>query len=163
MPVSLRLTFWGDAQVDRTLERFEARTVDARPVWNVLADRFVRVEQRQFATEGAAGMGSTGSGLGYGRWAPLSPVYAEWKAAHYPGQTILRRTDALYLSLTEGPAIRIVEPHRLVVGSDVDYGGHHQRGDGNLPQRRPVEFTENERRNWVRALQRFIVTGEAGF
>lgn len=152
--LSLHLSFWGDTQVDRTLARWEANAVDARPVWEVLADRFTVVETRQFSTQGAAGGDA---------WPALSPRYAAWKAVHYPGKPILRRTDALFRSLTSGPAVRVIEPHLLVVGSDVDYGGHHQRGDGNLPRRRPVEFSENERRNWVRALQRFIVTGHAEF
>lgn len=151
MPVRLHLDFYGDQQVDRTLDRFEARALDARPAWEAMADLFLVIERRQFATEGRYGSGG---------WAPLSPRYAAWKARHFPGKTILRRTDELFTSLTEGPQIRIIEPGFMVLGSAVPYGKYHQLGDG-LPRRRPVELPESDRRTFVRMLQRFIVTGQA--
>lgn len=149
MPARITFSFYGDTQVDRTLAGLELGAADARPAWDEIADDFLASERRQFSTQG---------GYASGGWPPLSPRYAEWKARHYPGKTILRRTDELYNSLTVGPAIRITEPSYLIIGSDVDYGRYHQAGDG-LPRRRPVELTENRRREWVRILQRFIVTG----
>lgn len=153
MPVRLTLSFYGDKQIDRTLANLEFGGQDARPAWELIADDFLESERRQFASEGA--YASDG-------WAPLSPAYARWKAIHYPGKTILRRTDDLFKSLTEGPAIRILEPTFMVIGSDVDYGAYHQHGTTRLPRRRPVELTENRRREWVKILQRFLITGEAG-
>jgi Phage virion morphogenesis family len=148
----IRLEFWGDVQLDRTLADIDDRVSDMRPVWDVLADRFAALESRQFATEGAFGSGG---------WAALSPRYAAWKATHYPGQTILRREDDLFLSLTERPfGIEVLEPGFMIVGSDVEHGAYHQRGDG-VPQRRPVEFPETERVEWLRAIQRFLMTGQA--
>jgi phage gpG-like protein len=149
--VRMSFDFYGDVQLDRTLERFAESVADATPAWEKMADRFVRVERRQFASEGAYGSGG---------WAPLSPRYAAWKAAHYPGKPILRRTDDLWRSLTTGPAIRVITPSMMIVGSDVAYGRYHQRGGPKLPRRRPVEFPEAERREWVKILQRFIVTGK---
>ena len=152
MAVELRFAVFGDDQVVRTIDRVEEAAADMRPVWEVLADRFVHLERRQFATEGTYS----------GGWAPLSPRYAAWKARAYPGKTILRRTDELWRSLTEGPEVRIIEPAFMVLGSAVDYGAYHQKGGPNLPQRRPVELSENERREWVRIMQRYIVTGSVG-
>lgn len=122
-----------------------------RPAWEVLTSRFAALEARQFASEGRAG-----SPAG---WAPLSPRYAAWKARHYPGKTILRRTDELYNSLTQRPLdIEVLEPSFMLIGSSVPYGRFHQQGDG-LPRRRPVEFPELERRQWVKVVQRYLVTG----
>lgn len=146
----LTFSFYGDVQLDRTLARFSDNVGDARPVWEKLAAAFARAERRQFKSQGAYASGG---------WSPLSPKYAEWKARHYPGQPILVRTGELRASLTERPfGVEVIEPQQMAVGSDVDYGAFHQRGDG-LPRRRPVEFTEAMRREWVSKLQRFIVTG----
>lgn len=151
MATLMRFSFYGDVQLSRTLADRAERAEDARPVWDVLADRFAILERRQFRSQGAHASGG---------WSPLSPRYAAWKARHYPGQTILRRTDDLFRSLTQRPlGVEVLEPLLMVVGSDVEYGRYHQAGDG-VPQRRPVELTEHARQEWVRTLQRFLVTGE---
>lgn len=150
MPVDIRFDFTGDVQLDRTLDRFAARSDDATPAWEALASRFVAAERAQFASQG---------GYGSGGWAPLAPSYAAWKSRHFPGQPILRATGNLFESLTEGPAVRRIEPHDAWFGTDVGYAGFHQRGDG-VPRRRPIELPEGERVEWVRVLQRFLVTGE---
>lgn len=151
MPTRITLSFYGEAQLDRTLARF-AGVGDARDVWHELADRFATLERRQFASEGAYGSGG---------WPALSDDYAEWKARHYPGKTILRRTDALYKSLTARPfGVEEIRPEAMTIGSDVDYGEYHQTGGPRLPRRRPVELPDSERRAWVTRLQRFIVTGQ---
>jgi phage gpG-like protein len=150
MATRLRFDFYGDVQLDRTLERMEA-VDDMRPAWEAIADHFAHLERRQFASQGGFS----------GGWSPLSPRYAAWKARNYPGKTILRRTDDLWRSLTERPfGIEVIEKHVMVIGSDVDYGAHHQRGDG-VPRRRPIELTEAHRRTWVKIIQRYIVTGDA--
>lgn len=151
----MRFTFAveGEAQVDRTLARFADNVDDATPVWNKLADRFAVIETRQFDSEGAYGSGG---------WPALSAKYAAWKARHYPGAPILTRTGALRQSLTERPfGVEVIEPGSMTIGSGSDVGRYHQGGAGNLPQRRPVELPENERRTWVRMIQRFITTGQA--
>lgn len=152
MPAGLTLTFHGDVQLDRTLSRFEAAE-DATPAWEVLADRFARLERRQFATEGAYGSGG---------WPALSPRYGTWKAKNYPGAKILHREGDLEESLTQRPfGVEVLEPGFMILGSGVDHGAYHQQGDG-VPRRRPIEFPESERRAWMNVLQRFIVTGKAG-
>ena len=143
----------GEVQVDRTLARFAENVGDATPLWDSLATRFARIEARQFKSEGAYGSGG---------WPALSPRYAAWKAKHYPGKPILERTGELKDSLTRRPlGIEVLTPSSMTVGSGIDYGRFHQAGGGRLPQRRPVELPESERRTWVRLIQRFIVTGIA--
>lgn len=152
----MRFTFSieGETQIDRTLLRWAEGVEDATDLWDALADRFASIQKRQFRSEGDYGSGG---------WQALSPAYAAWKARAYPGKTILRRTDALYNSLTRRPfGVEVIEPSRMAVGSGIDYGRLHQAGGGSLPQRRVVELPESERRHWVNLIQRFIVTGQVG-
>ena len=150
MAVRIRLEFFGDVQLDRTLARVSAAASDLTPAWEVLAERFGRLERRQFAGEGAFS----------GGWAPLSEDYREWKELHYPGKPILEREGDLKRSLTVRPfGVEVITPERIVVGSDVDYGEWHQHGTDRMPRRRPVEFPEAERREWAKVIQRFIITG----
>lgn len=157
MALHVRFEFYGDVQLDRTIADTRDRVQDLRPVWEVLAGRFAIVEGRQFATEGRYGSGG---------WAPLSERYGAWKARHYPGKPILQREGDLIASLTRRPfGIEVIETDRAIFGSDVEYGLHHQRGgtvDGRPPQRRPVELPERERVEWIRLIQRYVVTGTLG-
>jgi hypothetical protein len=61
-------------------------------------------------------------------WPRLSPAYEAWKAANYPGQTINRRTDRMYDSLTGGPeGFWRVRPRSLQFGTFVPYWKYTQR------------------------------------
>lgn len=150
MPLRLRLEVFGETVIDRTLAGIADNAEDLSPAFEAIADVFTTANRRQFDSQGAFGSGG---------WQPLSPPYAAWKARHYPGKTILRRTDDLFRSLTQGPAVRVIQPHRLVLGSDVEYGKYHQAGGDGVPRRRPVELPESTRRDMVRILQRFAITG----
>lgn len=154
MPGGVRLKFsvFGDVQLDRTLARFSEAASDMRPAWEILRDRFLVLERRQFATEG---------GYGSGGWSPLSPTYAAWKARVAPGAKILHLTGELEDSLTQGPQIDIRTESIMILGSAVSHGEYHQRGDG-VPQRRPVELRESERREWVKVMQRWIIGNGLG-
>lgn len=155
--MAVRFTFAveGEVQIDRTLARLVDNVTDARPLWDALADRFARMETRQF---------DSGGRYGSDVWVPLSPAYAAWKAAAYPGKPILERTGALRESLTRRPfGVEVIDARAIAVGSGIDYGRFHQAGGGTLPRRRPVEFPESERRVWVRYIQRFIISGEVRY
>lgn len=147
MPMRFTMVFYGEAQIDRTMLNVEEAVKDATPVWNEIADRYVAAEKRQFATQGGSSSGG---------WPELSPTYAAWKAKHYPGKKILVRTGALKASLTQRPfGVEHITPDSMVIGSDVSYGRFHQLGLG-VPVRRPVEFTENQRRIWIQLIQKHI-------
>jgi phage gpG-like protein len=150
MPSRVTWTFYGEAQIDRTLARIELAAADASPAWELIAEEFLVAEREQFATEGGSGSGG---------WPQLSEPYAAWKARHYPGAKILRRTGDLEDSLTEGPEIRVIEPHFMILGSAVPYGRYHQQGSDRMPRRRPIDLTETLRRSWVKVLQRYLITG----
>lgn len=151
MPTRFVFDFYGDAQVDRTLLALSAHAADARPAWNALADRFVRAERAQFGSEGAYASGV---------WAPLSPRYKARKEREYPGRPILERTGRLVGSLTRRPLdVEVITASTMRIGTSVPYAKFHQRGTDIMPRRRPVELPESERREWVRLIQRFIITG----
>lgn len=153
MAVRLTLSIHGENQIDRTLARMAEGVTDATDLWDVLADRFAAANRRQFASEGAYGSGG---------WAELSPAYAARKARLYPGKPILEATGELKDSLTSRPfGVEVLLPGSMVVGSGLQRGKYHQAGGPNLPQRRPVELPESERRTWVKLMQRFILTGRA--
>ena len=103
----------------RELEGIKARALDLR----VPFQRFQRVWLAQtakvFANEGLPR-----------KWPRLSPAYAAWKAQHFPGATIMRRTDRLYESLTQagsGALIWEVTPRTIRYGSKVPYWQYHTK------------------------------------
>ncbi|HYE86258.1 MAG TPA: phage virion morphogenesis protein [Vicinamibacterales bacterium] len=118
-----RMQVSGYEPVSVALSRFGDRIKDFRPFWiEYFAPSFYRSIQRNFELEGQA----------VGGWAPLSPAYKAWKDQHYPGKTILRRTDALFRSLTfdgrgAGPrGIFLPDQRQLVLGTSVAYAQYHQ-------------------------------------
>ncbi len=142
----------GELQVARMLEGVKYRTSDLRPVWAAIADDFLQIEARQFATEG-----------GLGRpWPPLSPAYAAWKAKHYPGAPILVRTGRLRASLTSrgGDHVEAIEPQMLKIGTAVPYARFHQTGTKRMPPRPPIVIPEEAKDRWVRLIQAYLQGGD---
>lgn len=141
MSLELEAELLGDEGLERHLDDLDGR-LDLRPAWDDVARVFTEAEERQFLTEGAAG-GTP--------WAPLSPRYAAWKAIHFPGKGILRRTDALFRSLTQGPETRDEERHSVTLGStDPPYGRFHKRS------RPPVAITEANERAMMEAVREYV-------
>ncbi len=137
--------FYGDKQVNRKLARVQEDIQDFTPAWEAMADDFQAAAQAQFASTGATGSGG---------WAPLSPVYAAWKARRFPGQPILVRSGRLRDTLTKRPfGVERIDPQQMAIGSDVSYGLFHQKGTSKMPRRRPVELTEANRRLMVKRAQ----------
>lgn len=152
--VALTWSVWGDDIVERELLRFEARNVDIAPVAEAVMEDIRDAEEKQFATEGQYGSGG---------WAPLADSTIEAKAAAgYPTE-ILHRTLRLLRSLTDTSSpdnIAIPEPDGFTFGSEVEYGAFHQTGTVNMPQRRPIQFTEIDKVIWMKRIQRYILTGD---
>lgn len=144
MPVRLRFEFFGEEQVNRSLLAIDDRARDMRPAWDALRDRFVAYEADWFDSEGR------------GDWPPLSRDYAAWKARHYPGKPILRRDDTLYDSVTR-PDIDVREPAFAVFGTGDPVAVYHQRGTDRMPARRVIDLDEDERRQWVKTVQAYLI------
>jgi phage gpG-like protein len=151
----------GEVQMDRGIARFAEGVADYRPIWPVIEDDFYADVKDQFATEGAAG-GEV--------WQPLSPAYAEWKEAHYPGMPIMQRTGNLMRSLTTGTdanSVKIEQRKALTLGSRLPYGIYHQSLAPRtvLPRRPVIQLTDQFRRATMRNVQAYLVqvATQAGF
>lgn len=144
MSFSVVLDLWDDAGAERVFRRLEGRA-DLAPFFADVTRDFLDMERRQFASEG----GLTGG------WPALSPRYAAWKAIHYPGKGILRRTDRLYDSLTTGPEVHRQTRDELELGTAVDYARFHKRRRPPVPLPPPAA----ERAEWARGLARLMAEG----
>lgn len=154
----MRLTIevYGDTQIDRELLRFDQRGRDMRPALTAIADEFLALENRQFASQGLYASGG---------WAPLRSATIARKARLGLDPRILHATLRLRRSLTQRggtDAIRKITADELQVGSKVAYGVHHQHGAprASLPRRRPVELRESDRRNMMKIIQRYLIEGD---
>lgn len=148
-----RLDVAGEVQMDRAIARFADGVTDYRPIWGVIADDFYAQELAQFESEGEEG----GEG-----WQELSPAYAAWKEAQFPGKPILERTGDLKASLTrEGDpnAVRIEERKTLTLGSRIPYAIYHQSIEPRrvLPRRPEIMLTEEFKRGVMAHMHGYIV------
>lgn len=151
----ITLDVHGDRQLSRELVRFADAATDWRPVLSRIADFVISETGEQFDTEG---------GHASGGWAPLKPATIRAKAARGLDPRILHAHGFLESSLTQrGDPNMILEVSRdeLLFGSRLVYAGAHQnpRPGSPLPQRRPVELTEQARRQIVRMLQVWVRYG----
>ena len=133
------------------LDRFGENISNPQPLFEAMADEFAKVQ--------AANFGSGGGMHGY--WQPLSPEYAAWKEANYPGQPILTRTGELRDEMSSRPfGVEVIDSKRMVVGTALSYATFHQQGGGNLPQRRIINPpTHSEMRQYGSILHRFAFQG----
>lgn len=141
--VRLRFAIDGDVQVSRVLDAATEAVSDLTPAWEQIAEDFRAEEEERF---------------GGGEWAPLSPAYAAWKARHFPGKGILRRTGRLYESLTgeSQDSVADIEPLRLTLGTRTPYAVFHQRGTSRMPARPVIDLSPGFRRTAVRRVQRHL-------
>ena len=136
----------GDVQLDRAFNRVEQEISDFRDFWPGVILAFYEIETEQFATEGARGAS--------GQWAALSPAYKIFKEREFPGKTILRRTDALYESMTGPDALDSIlrpEQNELTIGSALPYALIQHK-------KRPIiSLSEDNKRKIVKSIQRRLV------
>jgi hypothetical protein len=72
-------------RVEALLDRVDQAALDMRPAWRRIVGRFSERARRGFV----------------GRWKPLDPRYAKWKARHAYGPSMMMRlTGTLYEALT---------------------------------------------------------------
>lgn len=148
------LTSFGERQIDRRLLRLEDRVIDPRPIYRFMMDTFYKWEGDLFDSEGQSG--------GH-KWAPLT--YNTIKRKERKGQppTILFATGDLRRSLTrptaKGSFMR-VSRYGLEAGTTLPYGAIHYHGSPktHLPRRRPVMLTQPQRVEWLKMMQRWVMT-----
>lgn len=147
----------GERQIDRRMLRLIYGATDAAPVFEVIYEFLLKVEERQFASEGAQ------SGH---PWAPLAASTLEAKARAGLQPEILRATDALMNSLTQQDGsgqLKVIGPSSLHFGSLLPYGAMHQNPGpaANYPQRRSIDLTEDNKRRIMKSIQLFLLRGKA--
>ena len=141
----------GIAQFDRAFSRFSEGLKDLRPLWEPLAQEFYRIEDEQFASEGA----HSGN-----PWKPLSPKYQQWKEKHIPGPMILELTNKLKLSLTykgNSAHVRQEDLLTLTLGSSLPYAKYHQTGTRRMPARKPIDLSEDHKAKLGKIIHRGLV------
>lgn len=151
------LDVFGDVQVSREILRFGARGSDMRPAFRSIVDFIMGEERHQFASEGRYASGG---------WKRLKDATIAAKRREHLDLRILHATHALRDSLTRrGARYQILEVSRgeLRFGTSRPGAAAHQRPkDTNpLPQRRPLELREFARREILKKLQRYVLTGQA--
>lgn len=146
------ITVENEQVFDRAFNRLDQSVSDFRGIWPGVSGTIYSIFGRAFDTEGA----STAAG----RWKELTPSYARGKAIKFPGQTILRAENTLFESMTDpeaADAVFIPERDQLTIGSRDPKARAHQRGLGNLPARPMISFTETDKRDIQKSLQRGLL------
>lgn len=148
-----KLDIAGEVQLDRGIARFSDGVTDYRGIWPIIEDDFYAQEKDQFRSEGTEG----GE-----QWQALSPEYAGWKEAHFPGQPILQRSGNLERSLTTGSdpnSVKIEERKTLTLGTRVPYAIYHQSiaPRTKLPRRPEIMLTEAFKRGVMHHMQTYLV------
>lgn len=127
--------------------RLQQRMSDLVPFWEYYEKQWVYPKFRYwFETEGE------------GRWAPLSPLYAAWKAVHYPGRKILELIGALRLSMSQPNApgaVRRLSKDRAEWGTSNRVAKFHQFGTRKMPRRAVIEFDAGDVKDLQVAAQQF--------
>ncbi len=151
--VGIHWAVFGDEVLRRDLLRFEGRVVNAAPAFVAIVEDIKEALGQQFDSEGRHASGG---------WAPLADETLARKAAEGLDQRILHATQDLMMSLTGETEDTMVKigPELMEFGTDLDYAGFHQTGTVNMPQRRPIEFTEVDKVEFMRKLQRYMVEGD---
>lgn len=122
--MGFNVTWKGLSEAEKLANQMASLLLDLRPFWPKIVPLFVQWQAAQFATEGGF-MGDP--------WAPLSPRYAEWKAAHYPGKPILQAEGDLRRAASA--PLRDATPTSLTLTIADDKAGWHQEGTARMPAR----------------------------
>jgi phage gpG-like protein len=153
MAITVTVSVAGARGFVTRIDRWTINLKNMNPAYNAIANYQASEWKKQFASQGSQ-FGTP--------WAPLSPKYRAWKAAHFPGQPILVRTGRLRTSLTQRPlGIEEVSTKGLRLGTDVPYAQWHQRGTRVMPRRQLYsnKADATRARTISKIMQTYITTG----
>lgn len=141
---------------DETIERMEdmrEQAHDLRPVF--------RWAKRELEKSYAANIAA--SGLLAGGWDPLSPSYALWKAARFPGAPMMVRTGRLFRSISElnDSSINVITKTSAQFGTTVEYAKFHQYGTSKMPKRKIVFEPRGFASDLGEKIAKYVVDGSA--
>lgn len=153
-----RVEVFGDKHTMATMEAWAQRAGNAEPAYAAMHQYAIDIEKELFDTEGASGE--------HGAW----EGHAENSRSVKEGHKLLRKTDALYESITDpdNPNHRfVVTPWGWAMGTALGYAEFHQTGTKNMPQRRLYDFTWPQRQGFLEIMHNWItragLTPKAGF
>lgn len=153
--ITSNIDFWRQAALETAKSMNDQTTVTDLNA--TLKSRFFRISKETFKSEGAITMD--------GKWRRLSADYEAWKSIHFPGKTILRRTDRLFRSLTTNAENISVggknsEGYQFRFGTQVEYGQYHQDEKFNPPPTRKfLNPTVQQLKGVAAAIGRTIIRG----
>lgn len=141
----------GAAPVSLMLRRWEHNLGDTTQAFEAMAEYQVgTVNKRQFDERGSAETG---------KWSPLSPPYARFKARVRPGRPLLVFDGDLRREMTvPGKGVYEIGNGSMTVGTDLPYAKYHQKGTPNMPAR-PImgPARRSDTREFSRILERWII------
>lgn len=132
----------GTAELLASLSRVQEGLIDLRELgtWDWVATEFRKIEREIFDSEG--------SNSAAGKWAPLSPPYAERKLRQYGPVPILQASGRMYRAMTGSTGDSVVEqrPQEMTIGTSLKYPIYHATGTQRMPKRSPVELNDDQKR-----------------
>lgn len=149
MGVRIDFEMFGEKQFSREIERVGERATDARPLFETIRDDWMKWNAEQFMSQGARASGG---------WEELATSTIRRKGH----DVILIATGGLFNELTTPGNVDIYDDwmHMKLPDREDEIGTYHQSGTENMPQRRPLEFTDLDRKNMVRRIQSWVIRGE---
>jgi hypothetical protein len=152
MGVRFEFEAYGDKLVSRELLDMADRSLDARPAFYTIADDFRGYEEARFDS------------LGDGTWLPDKLTTVAEKVRKGLDPRVLHATLELRRSLTrkraKGSYVRVFS-NFMLFGTTVKQAKWLQGGTRHMPPRKPLGFTEPQKVQTLKRLQRFVMVGEA--
>lgn len=152
--MALQFTFeaYGDKLIKRELLDMGDRSLDVRPAFRLIADDFREYEAARFDSRGE------------GTWRPDALTTIAEKVRKHMDPRVLHATLALRNSLTKhlapGSYSRVFT-NFMLFGTSVPYAHFLQTGTRKMPSRKPLGFTEPQKVQAMKRIQRFVVEGGA--
>lgn len=158
-PVTMRteIAMRGDVKIMSRLTAWAKRAGDTTPAMKAVEELLEEKERDLFESEGGSGR--------HGKWQELDDSTKDSKESQALYPEILRATDDLFDSLTDGSseyAIRDIGPGFLRFGTKLHYAaiqasGFTSRGGNHVPARRPIDWTQMDRAEVLEILSAWIV------
>lgn len=145
----------GDAKlIHAKFSRFGDSIKNWKPLFELLADDFLKVMTEQFASEGSHTSNN---------WTPLSKNYADWKNKNYPDRPILVLNGNMRSSLThkgDSNGIRDITENEMTLGSKDKKAVWHHYGTRSLPARKIIDMSSEDKTRWVKNMHQWVVLQE---
>lgn len=163
MPLTFDIRIFGANPFARTIERTGKYASDLRPVWHLIEENILDINSQQMITEGRRGLA--------GAWTPMADSTRAYKASHGFLMPLLQRSGDLYdaVAAFSSPNRNVYKGAQslgfIVTGEPGRIGAIHQKGAPSvgLPQRKVIDWTEADKVQFIKDIQRYVLTGKVDF